>query len=75
MVKVYSKNNCIQCEMTKKYLKKANIEFTEFNISTNEDYVNELKTLGFKSVPVVMTNDAELATIVGFQPDKLKTLA
>ena len=37
MIKVYSKHNCVQCEMTKEFLKQNNVEFEEINIEENEE--------------------------------------
>lgn len=37
MIKVYSKHNCMQCEMTKEFLKQHNVEFEEINIEENEE--------------------------------------
>lgn len=32
MVTVYSKPNCVKCEMTKEFLKQNNVEFKEVNV-------------------------------------------
>lgn len=37
MIKVYSKTNCMQCEMTKEFLKANNVKFEEFNVEENEE--------------------------------------
>lgn len=72
-VTVYSKNNCMQCKMTKRYLTEHNVDFQEINVSNQPEYVDYLKNLGYQSVPVVMLDDAD--PIVGFRPDELKELA
>lgn len=72
-VVVYTKTNCIQCKMTKKFLTEHNINFEEKNISTDPSAVSYLKDQGFLSVPVVFENDAA-DPIVGFRPDRLKGL-
>ncbi|MGG3890203.1 glutaredoxin-like protein NrdH [Metabacillus fastidiosus] len=72
-VKVYTKNNCPQCDMTKMVLSSNSIEFELINVEQNEeahDYV--VNTLGFRSVPVVEVEGQE--TFTGFQPDKLQEL-
>lgn len=72
MVKVYSKNNCMQCKMTKRYLNEHDIAFEEINIDNEPDAVNFLKAQGFQSVPVTfLGSDA----VIGFRPDQLKALA
>ncbi|MDO1605793.1 glutaredoxin-like protein NrdH [Lactobacillus sp. YT155] len=69
---VYSKNNCMQCKMTKRYLSEHNVNFQEINVSNEPEYIDYLKGLGYQSVPVVMQNDNN--PIVGFRPDALKGL-
>ncbi|MCK8625027.1 glutaredoxin-like protein NrdH [Apilactobacillus xinyiensis] len=71
-VTVYSKNNCIQCKMTKKFLEEHNVEFIEKNINEEPEYIEYLKEKGFMSLPVVETNEFEIS---GFRPDKLSQLA
>ena len=61
-VKIFSKNNCMQCKMVKRFL-------TENQIAEAVDW---LKAQGFQSVPVI-TSDAE--TVIGFRPDQLRKLA
>ena len=70
MIKLYTKNNCIQCTMTKKLLNKDNIKYEEVNVEENSDVLEDLKSRGFKSLPVLSYNDKEY--IVGFQVDKLR---
>ena len=72
MVTVFSKNNCIQCTMTKRFLEQNNIAFEEHNISEEPEYVDYLKEKGFQSVPVLENNSEPI--INGFRPDQLKEL-
>ena len=67
---VYTKNNCIQCKMTKKFLKAHGVAFEDRNISDHPEYVDYLKEQGFQSVPVV-ERDAE-PVVNGFRPDLLQ---
>lgn len=71
-VKIFSKNNCMQCNMVKRFLSENNIVFEEVNIDHQPDAVDWLKSQGYQSVPVI-TSDAK--TVVGFRPDQLKQLA
>ena len=57
---VFTKNNCIQCKMTKKFLEQHNISF---------DY---LRDHGFQTVPVIEENNEPV--INGFRPDLLRRL-
>lgn len=71
-VKIFSKNNCIQCKMAKRFLSENNIAFEEINIDAQPDAIDWLKEQGFQSVPVITS---EATTVVGFRPDQLKQLA
>lgn len=71
MVKIFSKNNCIQCNMAKRFLNENNIPFEEVNIDVDPTMIDWLKGQGFQSVPVVIS---EIRPIVGFRPDELKQL-
>lgn len=72
MVTVYTKNNCVQCDMTKRLMDKTGIKYDTVNISENEDALNKLIELGYKAAPVVITDNDSWA---GFQPDKITELA
>ena len=71
-VKIFSKNNCIQSKMAKRFLSENNIAFEEINIDAQPDAIDWLKEQGFQSVPVITS---EATTVVGFRPDQLKQLA
>ncbi|MDH6363561.1 glutaredoxin-like protein NrdH [Enterococcus sp. PF1-24] len=70
-VKIFSKNNCMQCNMTKRFLEQQQVAFEEINIDNQPEFLPWLKEQGFQSVPVTI---AEEKTIVGFRPDQLKQL-
>ncbi|MFV0395765.1 MAG: glutaredoxin-like protein NrdH [Coprobacillaceae bacterium] len=70
-IKLYSKNNCILCNMTKRFLNVNNIHFEEINIDEQPDVIPWLKEQGFQSAPVVLSEEH---SIVGFRPDQLKKL-
>jgi glutaredoxin-like protein NrdH len=70
-VKIFSKNNCIQCKMVKRFLSERHIAYEEVNIDLQPDAMAWLKEQGYQSVPVVVS---ESTTVVGFRPDQLKQL-
>lgn len=72
MIKVYSKPNCMQCEMSKRYLKDKGIEFKEINVFTDTDSLEMLRSAGLTQMPVVMADDHE--PITGFRPNELAKL-
>lgn len=73
MVTVFSKNDCIQCKMTKKFLEQHNVAFVEHNIDEQPEFVDELKANGFMATPVVQLPDGNAFS--GFRPDMLRGLA
>ena len=46
MVTVFSKNNCVQCKMTKRFLEQHNVNFVEHNIDEQPEYGDPLKAEG-----------------------------
>lgn len=56
-VTVYSKDKCQQCKGVKRWLKSNGIAFNEINVSEQPEYIQEVKDLGFSSLPVVKSED------------------
>lgn len=76
MIKVYSKPNCMRCEMTKEFLKQHNVEFEEINVEENEEALEQIKASGWRRLPVVivMKNNSIECAFSGFQIDLLDEL-
>lgn len=74
MIKVYSKPDCVQCKMTKKFLKANNVKFEEVNVLEDEEALKLIKLHGFKGLPVVTRNNSFDFAFSGFQIDKLEEL-
>ena len=72
-ITLYTKNNCPQCKMTKRFLAQKDVTFEEINIDEQPQYIDWLKEQWHRTVPVLTTNES--MTIVGFRPDQLKALA
>ena len=72
MTTVYIKNNCVQCDMTKRYMDKNGIAYTTVDITQDEQALEMILGMGFSSAPVVISDKGSWA---GFQPDKLNLLA
>lgn len=73
MTIVYTKPNCVQCNMTKRHMDKIGVEYTTVDITEDPDALNKLIELGYKAAPVVMT--AEGKSWSGFNPEKIDELA
>lgn len=72
MTTVYTKPACVQCDMTKRYMDKNNIEYTTIDITQDPDALDMILGMGFSSAPVVISEKGSWA---GFQPDKINLLA
>ena len=72
MVTIYSKNNCVQCKMTKRFLDSNNVAYKELNLDEQPEFVEHVKSLGFSAAPVIQTPTESFS---GFQPAKLKKLS
>ena len=51
------------------WLKDRKYDFTEYNVSTNPEYADDLVRMGFRVTPVTVINKETM--IVGFSPQKL----
>jgi glutaredoxin-like protein NrdH len=71
-VTVYTKDNCVQCEATKRHLDKIDVAYETVNITNNIGALDKLISLGYRSAPVVVTDDDSWA---GYIPEKLDKLA
>ncbi|WP_029276426.1 glutaredoxin-like protein NrdH [Carnobacterium jeotgali] len=69
---VYSKPNCMQCNFTKRYLEDKGVSYEVKDIFESEEALNEVKDLGFSSVPVISVEGQEAFN--GFRPDLLDQL-
>lgn len=69
-ITVYTKEACVQCDMTKRLMDKMGLEYTA--IQADEEQIDQLRDEGFRSFPVVKTEGAEWG---GFRPDLIKELA
>lgn len=75
-ITVYSKPNCQQCTATKRWLTQHGVEFTEDDITT-EDNLAAAKALGYQEAPVVIVSSEGVGSEShwsGFRPDKLNLL-
>ncbi|WGH50151.1 glutaredoxin-like protein [Enterococcus phage Phi_Eg_SY1] len=71
MIKVYSKNNCMQCKMVKRFLNEHGLEYSEINIEEQPEARDYLMKMNLKTVPVTEV-DGEV--IIGFNITELRQL-
>jgi glutaredoxin-like protein nrdH len=77
MLTVYSKPNCIQCEMTKMWLTQNKIPFETIDIVSNPGTLELVRHYGWQTLPVVAIDDElsdESKAWAGFQIEKLEAL-
>jgi|TARA_R100001530_G_scaffold133377_1_gene106684 glutaredoxin len=55
--------------MVKAWLSKEELEFVEYNISTDSERLEALTSMGYRSTPVTFFDDI---TVVGYNPAKLE---
>lgn len=68
MIKIYTKNNCMPCKMTKNWFKDKGHTFTEVNVDDNLEGLNELLIMNLKTLPVIFKDGALVS--MGFAPNK-----
>ena len=73
MTIVYTKPNCVQCNMTKRHMDKIGVEYTTVDITEDPEALDALIEMGYRAAPVVMTAEGE--SWAGFQPEKINELA
>lgn len=71
MITVYTKPSCVQCEATKRMMDKLKIKYNTVDITVDTEAFDMLIAKGFKSAPVVITDNDSWA---GFVPDKISGL-
>lgn len=72
MVTVYTLPACVQCDSTKKFLKRNLIEYTEIDMTQDEAALERIREMGFTQAPVV---EFDGETWSGFRFDKLNQIA
>ncbi|WP_096817145.1 glutaredoxin-like protein NrdH [Lactococcus fujiensis] len=71
MVTVYSKNNCMQCKMVKKWLNEHDVEFDEINIDEKPEFIQTVLDMGYRAAPVIKKDEISFS---GFRPSELAKL-
>ena len=57
MVQLYWTQNCAPCARTKQWLKSKGVEYDAVELKTAQDFEEKIGPLGFKSVPVAVTEN------------------
>ena len=70
-ITVYTTANCVQCNSTKRYLDKNNIEYETVDLNENPEAMAMVKEMGYSAAPVVIAGDKHWS---GFRIEKIKNL-
>lgn len=70
---LYSADNCMQCNFTKKLLDARGIDYDPINIDEQPEARDALKSEGLMTIPVLKDKAGKLIA-VGFQPNVLNAL-
>lgn len=73
MIKVYTKNNCMPCKMTKRKLQELGVNYQEINVDEDLSALGYLMECGFRSLPVVFKDDEPIVT-GGYAPNILEAI-
>ncbi|WZP35015.1 thioredoxin domain [Enterococcus phage vB_Efs10_KEN05] len=73
-IKVYTKDACAACKMTKRVLTEAGVSFDEEFVDVRNDTqtLDSFRLAGFRSFPVVLLDGDYDTGISGFHPPRLK---
>jgi len=67
---IYTSPTCPHCQQAKNFLEEKNIEFENYDVTSDQDKAEEMKEKsGSMSVPVI---DIDGDIIVGFDKEKVK---
>lgn len=70
-VTVYTLPSCVQCDSTKKFMSKNDIEFVEVDLTQDMEAYKLVKSLGYAAAPVVVAGEDHWS---GFRPDKIQSI-
>lgn len=71
MILVFTKDNCVQCTYTKKFLDRHGIDYREVDIMSDPAMAKYLRESGQLQMPYVVT---DIGSWSGYRDDKLKEL-
>lgn len=71
-IEVWTKSNCVQCDMTKKQFDKLGIRYVVKDLEADPLALDGFKEQGLMSAPIVVTDTKKWS---GFRLDKITSLA
>lgn len=71
MVQLYTLPACVQCDATKRMMKRNLIEFEEIALQDDPQALEMIRGMGYTAAPVVMAGESHWS---GFRPDMIDSL-
>ncbi|OAT22654.1 glutaredoxin-like protein [Buttiauxella gaviniae ATCC 51604] len=68
---IYTRNDCVQCHATKRAIESRGFTYELINLDLTPEAADELRALGFRQLPVVVTEQESWS---GFRPDMINRL-
>ncbi|OAT30416.1 glutaredoxin-like protein [Buttiauxella brennerae ATCC 51605] len=70
-ITIYTRNDCVQCHATKRAIESRGFTFELINLDLTPEAADELRALGYRQLPVVVTDQESWS---GFRPDMINRL-
>ncbi len=70
-ITMYTRNDCVQCHATKRAIESRGFTFELINLDLTPEAADELRALGYRQLPVVVTDQESWS---GFRPDMINRL-
>lgn len=70
-IEIYTSNTCTYCHQAKEFFKENNIDYTEYNVSTDIEARKALMKKGIMSVPLIVIDGED---ILGFDETRVRDL-
>ncbi|WP_159626748.1 glutaredoxin domain-containing protein [Actinomyces sp. zg296] len=70
---VYTKENCIACQMTERQFAKAGVDVEVVRLEDHPEVVERAREMGLMSAPLVATPDGRITS--GFDPQRIRDIA
>lgn len=70
-ITVYTTENCVQCNSTKRYFDKHDISYETVDLNDNPEAMAMVKEMGYVAAPVVIAGEKHWS---GFRIDQIKNV-
>jgi glutaredoxin-like protein NrdH len=70
-ITIYTRNDCVQCHATKRAIESRGFTYELINLDLTPEAADELRALGYRQLPVVVTDQESWS---GFRPDMINRL-